>query len=343
VINLCQDHGIIKSLGLIPDNSVPKKLPAPTPPAPRPIKKSAALSWLTTAAVVTTIGALLSPFGIAWWNNSGIGKGIKLSSDQIATLQTQVQNAEKLLLGQPDNQEALKSVVSAKLQLADIRGTIGSLEKLATLNPDVPEYAVLAGQSHQYLGERDAAVLSYRKALLTNPHNIAALQGLASLLVDGNKPEAAIGIVQESIKTPIPTGKNADTTALRLLLAQIYVSQNRQNDALPIYDELIQTDGQDFRPLLAKSLVLRKMGNSSDAQALIEKAIDVAPAQYKDQLQTMAKAATTPTVQTPLLGTSPVASPQVSSTVAPTSSAIPAPVSPAPIAVPSAIVPSPTK
>jgi tetratricopeptide (TPR) repeat protein len=337
VINLCKDHGIIKSLGLIPDNSVSKKSTTPSLPQSdlnRPVKKSAALSFITTAAILTTIGALLSPFGIAWWNNSGIGKGVKLSGDQMTALQNQVQAAEKLLLGQPDNQAALKSVVSAKLQLADIKGTVGSLEKLANLNPDIPEYGVLAGQSHQYLGERDAAILSYRKALLTNPHHVGSLQGLASLLVDGNKPEAAIGVVQESIKTPIPPGKAADIGALRLLLAQIYVSQKRYGDAFPVYDELIQADAQDFRPLIAKALVLKKMGNTSDAQSMLEQAIEVAPARYKDQLQTMAKAGVN---NTPLLGTSPAAS--TVATPAPTS--LPSAVSPAPVPVPSALNSSP--
>jgi tetratricopeptide (TPR) repeat protein len=351
VINLWQDRGTIKSLGSIPANSVSKKPLPQLPPAQttavlttnlQPLKrskKSAILNFVIFGSVLTTLGALLSPFGIAWWNNSGIGKGVKLSDEQMTTLRGQTTAAEKVLLGQPDNQEALKTIVNSKLQLADIKGSLVPLEQLAAMNPDLPEYAVLAGQSHHYLGNRDTAAQNYRRALATNPHHIPALQSLASLLVDAQKPEAAIGLVQESIKTPIPTGKTADLGGLKLLLAQIYVSQQRYAEAFPIYDGLTQADSQDFRPLLAKALVFKKIGSTGEAQALLDQAMEVAPAQYKDQIQTLAKS-TTPVSVTPTLGTAPVApSPATASNgVAPL-----APITPAPVPVPSAVAaPQPT-
>jgi tetratricopeptide (TPR) repeat protein len=307
-------------------------------------RKSAILNFVIVSAILTTIGALLSPLGIAWWNHSGIGKGAKLSGDQMALLQEKTIAAQKVLLGQPDNQEALKTIVTSKLQLADIKGSIGSLEKLAALNPDVPEYAVLAGQSYHYLGDRETAALNYRKALINNPHNIPALQGLASLLVDAQKPEAAIGLVQESMKTTIPTGKTADLGGLKLLLAQIYVSQQRYAEAFPIYDELVQADAKDFRPLLAKALVFKKIGSVSEAQALLDQAIEIAPAQYKDQIQTLAKSTTPPTLKTPVLTSpSPAVSPSIGA-VDSGASKVPsiAPMSPAPVPVPSALT-QPTK
>jgi tetratricopeptide (TPR) repeat protein len=306
---------------------------------PKGSKKSAILNFVIVSAVLTTIGALLSPFAIAWWNNSGIGKGAKLSGDQMTALRDRTVAAEKVLVWQPDNQEALKTIVNAKLQAADIKGSIGSLEKLAALNPDLPEYAVLAGQSYHYLGDRETAALNYRKALINNPHNIPALQSLASLFVDGQKPEAAIGLVQDAIKTQIPPGKTADLGSLKLLLAQIYVSQQRYAEAFPIYDEMAQTDAQDFRPLLAKALVFKKIGSVSEAQALLDQATEIAPAQYKDQIQTLAKSTAPTTVKTPLIGASPAPG---SSTTTPSV----LPIAPAPVPIPSALItptPNPAK
>jgi tetratricopeptide (TPR) repeat protein len=308
---------------------------------PKRSKKSTILNFVIWGSVITTLGAILSPLGISWWNNSGIGKGVKLSGDQMALLRERTFAAEKVLFGQPDNQEALKTIVNSKLQLADIKGSISSLERLAALNPDVPEYGVLAGQSHHYLGDRETAALNYRKALANNPHHIPALQSLASLFVDAQKPEAAIGLVQDSIKTPIPPGKTADLGGLKLLLAQIYVSQQRYAEAFPIYDSLTQADSQDFRPLLAKALVFKKIGSVSEAQALLDQATEIAPAQYKDQIQTLAKSTAPPSLKTPLLGTSPVApSPGAApSTAEPTVM----PITPAPVPVPSALATPTTK
>jgi tetratricopeptide (TPR) repeat protein len=331
-----------------PPELSPALLPAQTTTAlttglqpPKRSKKSTILNFIIWGSVLTTLGALLSPLGIAWWNNSGIGKGVKLSSDQMVLLRERTFAAEKVLFGQPDNQEALKTIVNSKLQLADIKGSISSLERLAALNPDVPEYGVLAGQSHHYLGDRETAALNYRKALANNPHHIPALQSLASLLVDAQKPEAAIGLVQESIKAPIPPGKTADLGGLKLLLAQIYVSQQRYAEAFPIYDGLTQADSQDFRPLLAKALVFKKIGSVSEAQALLDQAIEIAPAQYKDQIQTLAKSTAPPSLKTPLLGTPPVA---------PSAGAAPGnaeptvmPITPAPVPVPSALATPTTK
>ena len=297
---------------------------------PKRSKKSTVLNFVIWGSVLTTIGALLSPLGISWWNNSGIGKGAKLSGEQMTLLRERTFAAEKALFAQPDNQEALKTIVNSKLELADIKGSISSLERLAALNPDVPEYGVLAGQSHHYLGDRETAALNYRKALVNSPQHIPALQGLASLLVDAQKPEAAIGLVQEAIKAPIPAGKTADLGGLKLLLAQIYVSQQRYAEAFPIYDGLTQADSRDFRPLLAKALVFKKIGSVSEAQTLLDQATEVAPAQYKDQIQTLVKSTAPLSLQNPPLGTAPVAP---SAATQPTVM----PITPAPVPVPSAL------
>ncbi len=330
-------------LNLVSNNSAsnitpvrPSSLTDITPPV-KGSKKSTILNWVIAGALLTTLGALLSPLAISWWNNSGIGKGAKLSGDQITSLRERTLLAEKMLLGQPDNQEALKTIVTAKLQMADIKGSISPLEKLAALNPDLPEYAVLAGQSYHYLGDRETAALNYRRALVNNPHNIPALQGLASLLVDAQKPEAAIGLIQEAMKTNIPQGKTADLGGLKLLLAQVYVSQQRYAEAFPIYDQLIQADAKDFRPLLAKALVFKKIGSISEAQALLEQATEIAPAQYKDQIQTLVKSTASPTLKTPLLESTPPSSPAAGT---PGVGAVPAviPMLPAPVPIPSALI-----
>jgi hypothetical protein len=123
------------------------------------------------------------------------------------------------------------------------------------------------------------------------------------------------------------------------LLAQIYVSQQRYAEAFPIYDSLTQADSQDFRPLLAKALVFKKIGSVSEAQALLDQATEVAPAQYKDQIQALAKSTAPTSLKTPLLGTSPIT---------PSPAAVPGeptvmPITPAPVPVPSALAAPTTK
>jgi tetratricopeptide (TPR) repeat protein len=283
-------------------------------------RRRSILNFIIGTAVITTIGALLSPLAIAWWQNSTLSNA-RLPASQMKDLQSQVLAAEKILAAQPDDQVALETVVKAKLQLTDLKGSMSAIERLAAANPQVPEYLLLLGQSQQHFGDRDAAAASYRKVLNDQPQNIRALQGLASLLVDGKKPEAAIGDIQKAINAQVATGTNADMAPLKLLLAQVYVSQQRHADALPIYDELIQANNQDFRPVLARGIVFKQMGNMSEAQSLLSQAAEIAPAQYKDQIQQMAKAAVVPVLspKLPIVSSSPSPSllptPTVSSSI----------------------------
>jgi tetratricopeptide (TPR) repeat protein len=210
-----------------------------------------------------------------------------LSAAQTSQIQAEAQGYTQVLQKEPDNQVALKGLLNARLQLGDIKGSLLPLEKIAALNPQVPDYTVLLAQTKQYLGDREGAANSYRLVLSAQPQNINALQGLVSLLLDAKRPESAMGAVKSALKKATSA---AEATPIKLLLAQIYITQQRNTDALAIYDALIGASKEDFRPVLAKALVLKQMGSSTEAQALLTTATSLAPAEYKDQIKQLAQA-----------------------------------------------------
>ena len=216
-----------------------------------------------------------------------------LSTAQASQIQAQAQGYTQVLQKEPDNQVALKGLLDARLQLGDIKGSLLPLEKIAALNPQTPDYTVLLAQTKQYLGDREGATASYRIVLATSPQNINALQGLVSLLLDAKRPEAATGAVEAALKSATA---NTDATALKLLLAQIYLTQQRNADALGIYDAAIEINKADFRPVLAKALVFKQMGNLTEAQSLMTAAVALAPAEYKDQIKQLAQTTQPPKV-----------------------------------------------
>jgi Flp pilus assembly protein TadD len=189
----------------------------------------------------------------------------KLSAAQVTQIQAQALGYTQVLQKEPDNQVALKGLLDAKIQLGDIKGTVAPLEKIAALNPQTPDYTVLLAQTKQYLGDREGATTSYRTVLALQPQNINALQGLVSLLLDAKRPEAAV-----------------------------YITQQRNADALAIYNKLIEANKEDFRPVLAKALVFKQMGNLSEAQSMMNTAMGLAPAEYKDQILQLAQATQPP-------------------------------------------------
>ena len=216
-----------------------------------------------------------------------------LSVAQTTQIQAQAQGYMQVLKREPENQVALKGLLDARLQLGDIKGSLLPLEKIAALNPQTSDYTVLLAQTQQYLGDKEGATANYRTVLTIQPQNINALQGLVSLLLDAKHPEAAMGAVQTALKANVV---GVDTTPLKLLLAQVYLTQQRNADALGIYDALTEVNREDFRPILAKALVFKQMGNLTEAQSLMNVAVDLAPSEYKDQIKQLAQATQPPKV-----------------------------------------------
>lgn len=209
-----------------------------------------------------------------------------------AEVASRAKGYELVLEREPENQTALKGLVEARIQLGDLQGVVEPLTKLAELNPDLPDYRVLLGQTKQQLGDLEGAAQAYRQVLDKQPGNMNALQGLVALLVQQNRSQAAVGLLQDTLKDAeklsTTGGNTVDVTSVKLLLAEVYVEDEKVDQALKLYDEAIQESGQDFRPVLAKALVLQKQGRQDEAKPLFEQALAMAPAQYKDQIQQMA-------------------------------------------------------
>ncbi|MFZ9738239.1 MAG: tetratricopeptide repeat protein [Prochlorotrichaceae cyanobacterium] len=222
-----------------------------------------------------------------------------VSQDQKAVLEEQAKGYELVLQREPENQTALRGLLELRLQLGDIPGAIVPLEKLSVLNPEEPTYGLLLAQAKQQVNDREGAAEAYRKLLTNDPGNLDALQGLVGLLLQQERPEAALGLLQDTLKlaeqTNADTPNTIDVVAVQLILGQVYAEQSRFDEAIGVYDEIIAQDAEDFRPLLAKAIVFKTQGKEEEARPLLESAATLAPSQYKDQInQLLQEAAPTP-------------------------------------------------
>ncbi len=274
-------------------------------------------------AVIAFVGVSIVPIIAAFNNpqpsiqNTASNRGSVPSSDQKSKLQDEVRGYELVLQREPENQTALKGLLQARLQLlsqkqGDIQGVIEPLEKLAKLNPEQTEYAVLLAQAKQQIGDKEGAAQAYRTVLATKPGDLKALQGMVTLLIDQQRPEAAIGLLQDTLSASTQANKlqpgSVDTIAVQVLLGTVHASQKRYTEALSAYDAGIQKDPQDFRPVLAKALLLKQEGKAAEAKPLFDKASALAPAQYKDQINKAATVSATPTPSNPPAAPSPAPS-----------------------------------
>lgn len=209
-------------------------------------------------------------------------------------LETQAKGYELVLQRQPEDQTALKELVNTRLELArlgaaSIRDTLEPLEKLAKLNPEDNQYSILLAQTKQHSGDLEGAATVYRSMLESKPGNIEAMEGLVTLLMAQKRPEAAIGLLQDTLDTAPKLNKiqplTVDETSVKLLLASVYADQQRHNEAIAIYDDAIKASKEDFRPLWGKAAVLQLQGKTDEAKSLFTAATDLAPAKYKDQIK----------------------------------------------------------
>ncbi len=269
-------------------------------------------------AVIALVGGSMVPI-IAAFNDSQQSGNTptntgNAASDQFSKLEDTVRGYELVLQREPENQTALIGLLEARLQLlrlgqGDIKGVITPLEKLSKLNPEETRYAVLLAQAKQQTGDKEGAAQAYRTVLETQPGDISALQGMVALLLEQKRPEAAIGLLEESLEKAQKANQiepdSVDTTAVQVLLGNVYAKEKRYAQALSTYDKIIKNDSKDFRPVLAKAMVLKDQGKTEEAQPLFDKAASLAPARYKDEINKQATSASATPTPTPEVSASP--------------------------------------
>ncbi len=267
-------------------------------------------------SLLPLIGAKNTPISA---QNSTPGATTAPSSDEKAKLQDLVRGYELVLQREPENQTVLKGLLQARLQIlsqkgknqiqpADIQAVIEPLEKLVKLNPDKSEYAVLLAQAKQQIGDKEGAAQAYRVVLNTKPGDLKALQGLVSLLISQKRPEAAIGLLQDTLnqatQANITQPGSVDTIAVYVLLGSVHTFEKNYAKALEVYNQGIKKDAKDFRPVLAKAMLLKEQGKDTEAKPLFDSASALAPAQYRDEIKKVA-AFTPATPSTPATTSTP--------------------------------------
>jgi tetratricopeptide (TPR) repeat protein len=273
-------------------------------------------SWIVKVAIglaiAAFIGLSLLPF-FSSFNQQGNNSSTPTSTATVADAQkSELQQLEKgyqlVLQREPDNQTALQGLLETRLKLiqlglGDVKSVIEPLEKLAKLNPERTDYRVLLAQAQQQAGKPTEAEQIYRSILATKPGDTNTLQGLVALLIQEQRSAAAIGLLQDTLATAPQANKlqpgSVDVPSVQLLLGQVYADQKRYDEAIALYEQVSETNKNDFRPVLAKALILKEQSKVAEAQPLFKSAAALAPAEYKDQIKQLANQTAPPSTSAP--------------------------------------------
>ncbi len=240
---------------------------------------------LISALVLVTVLPLLAGL---WQPSNSSSPAI----DPSRSLDNQALGYQLVLGREPDNVNALLGLLDIRLQQHDLNAAIAPLERLGQLNPDQVQYRLLLAETKTQLDDLSGAAGVYQSILSQSPYNIQALKGISQLYLQESRATEAVSVVQRAITQAIKAQSReqsriplAEVTSLQLLLGEIYLSQNRPEQAIAIYEAASQVNLEDFRPLLAKAEVLAQTGKVKDAVLIFEQAILLAPVQYKDAVK----------------------------------------------------------
>ncbi|MEO0835840.1 MAG: tetratricopeptide repeat protein [Cyanobacteria bacterium J06642_3] len=239
---------------------------------------------LITVSALPLVGSVIDGQQVGLDPNQEV---ITLSPQELTKLEAEASGYQKVLEREPDNDTALNGLLKIRLQQKDLVGAIAPLAKLAQLHPEATEYTTLLAQARQQTGDYEGAAAAYNEVLATYPGDIYALGGITNLYLAQELPERAIALLKKTINQA--DSNSADNNAINreaveLLLGELYANQQRYGEAIAIYDEIAQSNQDDFRPILAKALVLEQQGDLKAAQPILEKAYVAAPEKYKDQI-----------------------------------------------------------
>lgn len=209
-----------------------------------------------------------------------------LSQQELTKLEAEASGYQKVLEREPNNDTALNGLLKIRLQQKDLAGAIAPLTKLAQLHPDLTEYRVLLAQAEQQLEDYEASAAAYNEVLREHPGDLYALSGITNLYLIQEQPERAIALLKKTINSAQtePTSGSIDEAAVKLILGEVYADRERYGEAIALYDELAEANQDDFRPVLAKALVLEKQGDLTAARPILERAYVAAPEAYKDRI-----------------------------------------------------------
>ena len=241
---------------------------------------------LITVSALPLVGSVIE--GQQFAKNPNNNEVITLSQQELTKLEAEASGYEKVLSREPNNDTALNGLLKIRLQQKDIEAAIAPLDKLAKLHPEQTEYLTLLAQAKQQIADYEGSAAAYNQVLAEHPGDLYALGGITNLYLIQELPERAIALLKKTIKlattddNPIATA--IDREAVELMLGELYTNQERYGEAISVYDELAKADQNDFRPILAKALVLEKKGDLTAAQPVLEKAYVAAPEKYKDQI-----------------------------------------------------------
>jgi putative PEP-CTERM system TPR-repeat lipoprotein len=240
-------------------------------------------------------------------NPRAVSAQLELSAVQLSSNDAQgsLRSAETAVAMTPDSAEARLALVRSLLATNSLSRADNELRQLLEKKPD---FAPARAQHGILLAARKqtaAARSEFERALALDPKSPEALAGIVGLDLVGRNPAAAIARLERRLGEPNPSAdvlllaarayaasQTFDRTEQVLrqaiekqptllpayaMLGQLYVKQNRLEDALREYDALATKQSNPVGALTMAGILLQTLGNEAEARKRFERALTFDP------------------------------------------------------------------
>lgn len=180
---------------------------------------------------------------------------------------------EDIVNTRPDDVEALKDLMEAKIKNRKVEEAIRIVEKLIELEPEDAEWPLMRAHLCIYNGNVEIAKAGFNELLEKDPTRVDAFHGLVMAASEGDSKELKDieKRVQKAMEICKRENRNEGLRDFKLLIAQIRVIEGDYNEATKLYQDLVKEEPRDFRPYLCQGIVYTLLRKTDEAEKQFEK------------------------------------------------------------------------
>ncbi|KDP35578.1 hypothetical protein JCGZ_09016 [Jatropha curcas] len=195
----------------------------------------------------------------------------KQSSNENLSFEEQERALEEHLSRNPEDTEALRSLMEVRIKSRKLLGAIEVVDRLIELEPNEDEWPLLKAQIYSYSGEFESARKGFEEILEKDPLRVEAYHGLVMANSEsGDSLDEVLKRIEGAMDKCKKEKKKSDLRDFKLLIAQIRVMEEKYIDALKVYEELVKEEPRDFRPYLCQGIIYTLMRKKDEAEKKFE-------------------------------------------------------------------------
>ncbi|KAF2553688.1 hypothetical protein F2Q68_00038076 [Brassica cretica] len=176
---------------------------------------------------------------------------------------------EKVLESEPENTEAMKAVLYKKMRRGKPEDAVKYVEKLIKLEPREVEWKLLEALCYETMGQLSKAKRLFKYILRDNPLLIRALHGLA-MVMHKSHDSSVFDMLNEAMEVARQGNRVTEERNIQVLIGQMHIVKGQFEEALKIFQQMVNDNPRDFRPYLCQGIVYSLMDKKEEADQQFE-------------------------------------------------------------------------